>query len=215
MKFIQIIKDGKNLDRFQAETEAELMAWLQVRKDHGIFGKEAYDIEVLVDAVPAVTEEQTFPAVTEEREILDEEGQPTGEFETVVITPEETRTVIITPEIPEHFETQTIPAEYSYVIDDVAPPTAQELALEQRLKNESFGKEFMRWITMLNESSGITPEQVIALRQDNRIRTAKDLCDGGDIISLHTFIESTDWTGLFPPAVRTMAIQKIDAFLGA
>lgn len=111
-----------------------------------------------------------------------------------------------------------LPAEYQTITEDItAQFEAERLSEEKRLKHqadEAFGKEFIRWIKDLNEASGITPAQVIALRTDNRIKVANDLCEGGDIATLKYHIENTDWTGLFTNEVRGAALAKISSYLG-
>lgn len=107
-----------------------------------------------------------------------------------------------------------LPKEYEVIEEDI---TAEISATEKNKKDqadEAFGKDFIRWIKGLNQSAGITEAQVIALRSDNRIKIANDLCNGGDIPSLKYHIQNTDWTGLFPETVKLAAISKINAYLG-
>lgn len=108
MKQIQIIKDSVNLDCFQAETEAELMVWLQVRRDHKVFGNDEYSYQVEVS-----------PAVMEVKEI-----QIIDEIETEVVTQEYQ---------PAVFETINIPAEYEIEITDITAQVELDRIKQEKL----------------------------------------------------------------------------------
>lgn len=107
-----------------------------------------------------------------------------------------------------------MPAQYIIAEFDVTAEASAVLNQKRRVANESFGREFKRWLTLLNEGSGITPAQVIALRADPRVAMANQLAGDGDIPSLKYHIENTDWTGLFPEQVKQAALVMINSYLG-
>lgn len=105
-------------------------------------------------------------------------------------------------------------AQYSILETDITLEVEASAREARRIAHEAFGKSFIRWLASLNEQSGITPAQVIAMRSDSRIKLANDLANGGDIPTLKYHIETTDWTGLFPEIVKSAALAKITAYLG-
>ncbi|MFV8250258.1 hypothetical protein [Bdellovibrio bacteriovorus] len=105
------------------------------------------------------------------------------------------------------------PANYVMIQSDITEESNSLKKQQKRIAFENFGKEFKRWIQILNEDAGVTPAQVLAIRADPRLKTANELAEGGDIPTLKYHIESTDWNGLFPPAVVTAAATKVNEFL--
>lgn len=153
---IQILKNSIVKNEATFSIMEELNVWLDSHKSMKTFGADAYSYEQAIELQSAI------PAVTEEQELLDEQGQS--------FAPAQFETVEISLEIPAVIGTETIevPAEYEVVIQDISLQNNAELLRQQKIKNGKDARETCQIV--LDLIAGYNLERELTLEQISQLQ---------------------------------------------
>lgn len=147
-------KTQKELDFGMFQTEQEGLTWFQPRIEQGMYGKKEYSYEQLVS--------EEVSAVTEEREVLDENSQS--------YDPPIYEEVELSPAIPAVYETIHVEAEYEIIVEDVTDITQKEQELKDKIELGSLivskCKKAIEYITGYNASQGYSFAQIDQLEEE-------------------------------------------------
>lgn len=142
-------------------------------------------------------------------------GKQAGEYSDIILNEEERASA--TSERIDEFNNKflTIPDQYAYEINDVSVETAFALTLFARSKKRLFGENLIDEIAAINDSKGLTHDQVDAFMSDPIIINLKEHLWAGNIDTFIYKLENSDVSAYFTSEEKSGIILKCQNFLSS
>lgn len=107
-----------------------------------------------------------------------------------------------------------MPAQYSVEISDPSFDETVQSELAYRARARQFGNELIDYISVVNETKGLTMNQLLAVLSNQSVMTVSELLKVGSLIYARQIILGMD-ESIYTANEKATVVTKIEAFLTA